>query len=293
MKGIAPILIGLFIIGVVAIAETAYLTNFVSTSQPIIRTARETEIIRGINRLEFAKQYLLKSALYSYYQASYDIARRGGYFNLTSNSYNCIPYWDVYSEEFVPDLQTNLKNAISSVFTKYIINADFEGVTIPTSFLVDISSHQTLTINSAETLKVGTEDFYTAEELFSFSQTIDGKVFNLYAIGKDIKNSTLIVEKTASSFSDLQSKLNLLQDALNVYYKPQNMQITISAENLASDESNYAARILVSLSNNSIKYPSYDFTAKTFVERGLTFNFYLLEGKSSIQQTNNCENISY
>jgi len=293
MKGIAPIIIGLFIIGVAAVAETAYLTSFISQSQPIIRTVRETEIIRGINRLEFAKQYLLKAALYSYYQASFDVAQRGGYFELVSNSYSCVPYWNIYSQEFSPDLQANLKSAISSVFTKYVAAADFESMEIPSSFIVDVSNHQTLTISSADTLKVAKEDFYTAEEIFSFSQNVDGKIFNLFTISKSTEEVVLDLEKTASSFSDLQNKLSLLQEALNANYGSQNIRITISVVNLAPDELNYAARILVLISDNSIKYPSYDFATKTFAERYVTFNFYVLEGKANIQQTNDCENISY
>jgi hypothetical protein len=103
----------------------------------------------------------------------------------------------------------------------------------------------------------------------------------------------LDLEKTAPTFSDLNSTLSLLQDALNVNYGSQNVHIAITPKNLASDELNYAARILVSITDGSIKYPSYDFATKTFAERYVTFNFYVLEGKASIQQTNDCENISY
>jgi len=291
-KGIAPLIIGVFIIGVAAIAEVAYLTSFISQAQPVIQTVRDVEIIRGINGLEFAKQYLLNAALYSYYQASYDVAKRGGNFAMESNSYNCIPYWNAYSEEFAPDFEANLKSAITSVFTKYIVTANFENLEIPTSFLVDISDHRTLTISSADTMKVEKKDFFTAEEMFSFSQKVDGKVFDLFSIAKNTEEIVLDLEKTALSFSDLQNKLNLMQDALNVNYGSQNIHITISAENLASDDVNYAARILVSISDNS-KYPSYDFATKTFDERNLVFNFYILEGKSNIIQTNICEDIAY
>lgn len=298
MKGFGPLIIGLFVIGVVMVVEIAYLTSGIAISQPIIRAVRESEIIRGINNLEFAKQYLLQSALYSYYQASYDIANRGGYSDLTSNSYNCIPYWQVYSKNYAPDLQTNLKNSISTVFTKYISTENIQDVTIPTSFLVDISNHKILTISSADTLKVGTTDFYTAEELFSFSQNVDGRVFDLFNAAQSTGDAVSKLQVVSTSYSDLSnqpgSKLELLKDALNANYLSQNMQISFSSENLATDNTNYAARILVTVTDTSNQIPSYDFTSNNFDERNLNFKFYMLLGNSNMQPpVTNCESIHY
>jgi hypothetical protein len=299
MKGQAVIILGIFVIGAVALTEFIYLSSMIQKTQPIVQIVRETEIIRGINRLEFAKQYLLKSALYSYYQASYDVANRGGFSDLSTNSYNCIPYWKIYSQDNSPDLQTNMKNFISAVFTKYITTANFEDVTIPTFFTVDISNHQTLTINSDSTLQVGSQDFYTAEELFSFSQPVDGRIFELFSIAQNVDDAVTALQKVVVLYPDLQnqpgSKLNLLQNTLNdVLYASQNVQINFQSENLGPNDFNYSARILVTITDTSAQYPAYDFTTKSLAERNLNFQFYMLLGNANVPApTNSCENINY
>lgn len=287
-------IIGLFIIAVAMITEATYLTNFIQQSEPIVRVVRETEIIRGINSLEFAKQYLLKSVLYSYYQASYDIASRGGYFNLETNSYNCIPYLNIYSSDYTPDVQSSMKDSISSIFVKYITSPDFNNVRVPTVFTVDLSNHGVLVINSDETVQVGTEDFYTAEELFSFSQPVDGKIFELYNVADNVKNSILDLQKISPTFTSFNNSLSLLQEAQNSNYESQKLQIIITSENIAPDDTNYAARILVSIVDNSQKIPSYDFSSNAFSERNIVFQFYLLEGPATVPvPTNSCANIIY
>jgi hypothetical protein len=299
MKGIAPLIIAAFVIGVAMISEIAYLTSFIAQSEPVIRIVRETEIIDGINRLEFAKQYFLKAALYSYEQASYDIAKRGGYFDITDNSFNCIPYWQIYSQSYAPDLNYNIKAAISGVFTKYIATANINGVTFPTSFAVDISNHNTMTIHSDDTMKVGTSDFYIAEEQFLFSQSVDGKIFNLFKIAQSVSDSLIKLQANTVSYSDLQqsqqgSKLDLLQSALNEQFGSSNVQVTFKSENLGPSDTSYAARILVTISDNSAQYPTYDFSTKTFDERNLNLQFYMLLGNANIPaQTNRCLNINY
>lgn len=293
-KGIAPLIVGLFILAIAAMAEITYLLNYINQSRPIIINVRETEIIRGINSLEFAKQYLLSSALYSYRQASYDVANRGGYLDLSSNSYNCVPYWRIYSQEIIPDVDSSMKDAVSSAFTKYITSANFENVKIPTSFTVDVSNHNILSVNSPDTLQVGTENLYTAEELFSFSQPTDGRVFSLFSVAQNVEQTVNEVATLSNSYSDLSNKLGLIIDAINVNYESQNLKVTYAIDNIGSNDTNYAAKILVTVTDTTSQYAAYDFQTNTFGQKNLALQFYMLEGNSNnAAPTNSCPSIIY
>src|SRR3990170_1005459 len=134
-KGIGPLAIALIGIVVAIAVEGVYLANFVIRSEFSTRVAGETLIVQSINELEFVKRALPPAATYSYYQASYYTASRGGYDSLDVQSYSCIPYWRVYTETDYPDYRTRLSSSLLSIFSEYL--RQFDKVTFP-SFTAEI-----------------------------------------------------------------------------------------------------------------------------------------------------------
>lgn len=116
-KGIAPV-VAVALIGVVAIlvVEGVFLTNFIVRMESVVRAIKEGEIILAINEMEFVKKALRQALPYSFYQASYYIAGRGGYSDFGSTpSYNCIPYWRSYATTNYPN---NYKDVIAENLLK-------------------------------------------------------------------------------------------------------------------------------------------------------------------------------
>jgi len=102
-KGVAVLAIALIGMLVAVVVEGVILVNFVFRIELSIRAAREAEIVKKINEVEFVKRGLDKTLIYSFHQASYFIGSRGGYSNFGSvPSYNCIPYWRVYDSTNYP-----------------------------------------------------------------------------------------------------------------------------------------------------------------------------------------------
>ncbi|MFQ6055346.1 MAG: hypothetical protein ACE5J3_05115, partial [Methanosarcinales archaeon] len=97
-KGIGPLAIGLIAILGVVVVGGIILTNFVFRLEFFARAARAASIIEKINEVEFVKRGLDKALIYSFHQASYAIASRGGYSDFDNvPSYNCISYWRNYT----------------------------------------------------------------------------------------------------------------------------------------------------------------------------------------------------
>jgi len=102
-KGIAPLAIALIAMLVLVGVEGVILVNFVYRMEFSIRAAKEASIVEKINEVEFVKRGLDKALIYSFHQASYFIASKGGYSDFDGvPSYNCIPYWRNYATTNYP-----------------------------------------------------------------------------------------------------------------------------------------------------------------------------------------------
>src|SRR3989304_9317513 len=184
MKGIAPLAI-LVVVGLLAV-EGVILTDLLGKTDNIVRAARETEIIRLINEMEFAKRYLSQALSYAYYQAAYELAKNCGYTDLgTANSHNCIAYWREYDTASVPNYEDNFRELFVLYFNKYGTALKSE-VKVPVyddaNFDMDTDS---ISVSANNELRVDT-DAVRVRDASEFTQKVDPNPFLLFDIGREI-----------------------------------------------------------------------------------------------------------
>ena len=93
----------------------------ISNTNTFKRAAIETEIIQGINTMEFTKRALAEALTFSFYQSYYSISNRGGYFDMADiPSYGYTPYWIVYEDVYYPeDFTDNFGSGLLSILNYY------------------------------------------------------------------------------------------------------------------------------------------------------------------------------
>jgi hypothetical protein len=123
LKG--AILAAAILIIVVLVAEGIFVTNFISRTETLQRSAREVEVITAVNVVELTKNSLHQATDYSVYQASYDIGRLGGYYptfpkQLPVEESTCIPFYRIYDNSWTPTVRQSMQNRTFEVFTQYV-----------------------------------------------------------------------------------------------------------------------------------------------------------------------------
>ncbi|OGI15985.1 hypothetical protein A3K63_01380 [Candidatus Micrarchaeota archaeon RBG_16_49_10] len=117
-KGVIGILI--FTIFVVVVIEAATIQYLLSTSYSSKATARETNIIQGINKFELNHRYLEQALKYSFYQAFRDISQDSSYLKYSvADSLYCIPYFKIYDETTITDFNSKIEESTEQYFKKY------------------------------------------------------------------------------------------------------------------------------------------------------------------------------
>lgn len=125
-KGIASIILLALVAGIGIITlEGIIVTNFVAKSETVIRTVRETAILEAANAMEFLKRSLQQAVKYTFYQTSYDVAKKGGYAYFENTNSWCfergIPYWRNYSRTFQDSesVKRNFTDSAVEIFDCY------------------------------------------------------------------------------------------------------------------------------------------------------------------------------
>lgn len=146
-KGLGP-LIAIVVIGALVV-EAVILTNFIVQTQFLQRTARETEIIRAVNTLEFTKKSLQQAFKYSVIQTISDAEKSG-----SSSS--------------------DIKNSVSEIFNNYCEKLKSKNILIPT-YAVSVNKQDDSTIFTATSIGYLTyqSDFFEINSKTSFSVVRD------------------------------------------------------------------------------------------------------------------------
>jgi hypothetical protein len=294
------------VIAIVAVAmvvilavETIFLVNYVYRLEAVVRAAKETEIIAAANAMEFAKRVLAQALDYSFYQASHDVASRGGYSSLTDiQSYNCVPYWISYTSKNFPDYLSSLENSTLKIINAYGSKLKNAGVYIPQFTESEIEENNgeiKVSIHSNNFLKIENPNFYTITDQADFTTNMSSKILRLFEIGEEIADKVYNEIESSNSFADISNKISSIQSGLNNDYSSDNVQIDlILSQNLGSSDSNFAVGILVGITDKSNSYPTYDLTEESLASRNMQLKFYVFSGKEIVQApTNECEEIVY
>jgi hypothetical protein len=293
MKGIGPLIV-LAIVGAIAL-YSLILAVVIGRTEINVRALVEKEILSAINRMEFTKREIPVAIRYSFYQASFDLANRGGY-ETFGTSYNCIPYWKVFSQNNIPNFETNFKNVFLKIFSKYTSDLSDYTLSFP-KFQVNFDKDSgKLDVFSSDNILIQNPNFYVLKEKASFTQTVDPQIFIMFDIGKEITERLSHEISSSSSYSDALQKTLTVQDEFNTKYVGQYTIILQPENNLASNENNFAFRTLVLITSSSNdKYPVFDFSQNKNIYANFKLAFYLLDGKdTSVEpQTNACEEIVY
>jgi hypothetical protein len=263
----------------------------------VIRAEKETTIIKAINMVEFAKRFVSQALAYSFNQAAYDVASRGGYFSLTDvHSLSCIPYWKEYSEEKYPDFEENLKNSILGVFDTYRAFLNSINVNVPEYEDVGISRNDddslTVSISSSENLNYKSLAF-EINDISDSKADANIKLFKLFDVGKEVSTQVANEIDAADSYSNAVDKLKDLEDSLNSVYRGNQIEVSLEpSKNLGS--SSFAIRVLVRITDKSSKLIAFNFNEGSVKERNVQLNFYVLSGKENVAtEINECKNIDY
>jgi len=297
-KGVAALIVAAFVVlAAIVVVEGIIISNYLVKSENIVRAIREEAIIQGINNVEFAKRGLSQAVLYSFNQAAYDIGTRGGYFDIpTGISYNCVPYWKIFSTSYVPnDFESELSQNVLRIFNSYGTSLDID---IPKYDSVTFDkTRNSMTLTSSGKLSYEQQDFFTVRDSANFVQSADMKIFKMFDAAEDIEGQLDSKVSSASSYPSALDAVVSVASAAGQKYSADGIQVSIQPSgNLGKDDSNFAVRILISLqdSDASGKKLVYDFSENSLQTRSLQFRYYVILGNYNIDpQTSSCGKIKY
>ena len=294
MKGIAAVIVFAFVaMAAIVVTEGVIVTNYLVRADNIVRVLKEEEVISSVNNMEYAKRGLSEAVTYSLNQASYDIGRRGGYFNPPSEtSLDCIPYWNVFGKSYAPDFKGELQANLLRIFNAY-----------GTSLGIDVPKYDTVTFDQKDSelnltssgKLTDQEDFFTVRDSANFVQSADLRIFKLYSAASDIESQLDSGVSSANSYSNALDTIQSVSSSSSQKYSTQGIQVSIQpSQNLDNSGNNFAVKILVSLTDSSKQNLVYDFNDKKLEMKSDVFTYYLLLGKSNMTlETNDCGKIAY
>src|SRR3989344_185869 len=284
MKGIGPLVV-ILIVGALAV-EGVILTDLVGRMDNIFRAARETEIVRLINEMEFAKQYLNNALSFAFYQSAYELGNSGGVSSIQSfSSHNCIPFWREYGTSTVPNYDSNLQEVLSGYMNKYGTVTKGEAV-VPVFDQVAIDRQSGIvSVRSTNELKVDSE-LAKINDVAEARQKIDDAPFLLFDVGKEISDEIGSSATSAGTYGEAVDKIKFIENKYASLYGEQGIDVSIDVENIGSSDSSYALRALVNVATKS-KYPVYN-SDKVTTEDAIKLSYYVVFGKETVTYSEPC-----
>lgn len=287
MKGVLPA------IAIAAIAFAAIIVIWgmviyflIGEHETVVRSGREMDIIKLINEMEWNKRIIPQVIKYSFYQSSYDLGTKGGYFNPDEvSSYNCIPYWRIYDNTYFPDIQENLNKTILYYMNEY---ANALGMNLPQYNISYQETDEGIAVNltSDQNLEMS-RGSATVGDRSDFATTYNYDIFKIFETGKKFveENSLLsAVENSASSCGDIKDKLSTELKSIEAN------NVELEVEEAQSDCNGHSAAIVLVKITDTQKYPVYDYSENTTTDRNMQLRFYVLVGNSQLLEakTNVC-----
>ena len=256
--------------------------------ESIVRSVREREIIKLINDMEWNKRVMPQVLEYSFYQSSYSLASKGGYFNPNEvPSYNCIPYWRIYDRTYIPDsIEENLNKTFIAYMNEYA-NALRLGLPRYDVQYQEDGDNVVVSITSSENLEME-RGIAKVEDESDFTGKFNVNIFKLFEKGKNFVDE----DKISSAVQNSLGACNEIKDTITSELKQiENDGIEFKIMDAQSDcNGNAAAVILVKISGAE-KYPVYDYIENTTSLRNVQLKFYIVAGNSELisPETNPCE----
>lgn len=288
MKGMAPIAIAAIALLAITLIYGIVIHWFIGEHESVVRSVRERDIIKLINEMEWGKRIIPQVLEYSFYQSSYSLASKGGYFDSNEvASYNCIPYWRIYDDTYFPD---SLEDNLNKTFIKYLNEyANALRINFPRYEITyqEEDDGITVVLEGAENLELE-RGIAKVEDESDFTGKFNINVFQLFETGKEFVNKDTIssaVKNSANSCEEIKSKL------ASELEKLESDGIELEIENVQADcKGNAAAIVLVKISDTG-EYPVYDYDENTTELRNVQFRFYVVAGNSQLleAETNICE----
>ena len=300
-KGIGPfsiLLIGMF--GLIMVSGVVFI-SFFNRSNISKRAAMEVNIIDGINKVELSKISLTQSLKNSFYQSSYLVSDQGGYYNLEkTDCYDCIPYWRIYDSIEFPEYEKNLETTTLHFFNKYA--KSFKGeVDIPEYNSVDLSgSSGKTTIKAVAAEALGLKrPMVEINEGLEIVADAEPRTLRLFEIGKkEFLDDDILGKKIPDSatYNEAMDKIHNLGGELNegipgkTGYNSEDIEIRLTPSKiyvLDGDESKFALRYLVEITDNSQEYPVYDYLTKKTDYKKIGLKFYVVVGNYEFEPDKN------
>ena len=262
----------------------------IGENESVVRSVREREIIKLINDMEWNKRVMPQVLEHSFYQASYSLASKGGYFNSNEvPSLDCVPYWKIYDKIYLPE---NIEENFNKTFIKYLNDyANALRLSLP-RYNINYQENDNgifVTLTSDENLEME-RGIAKIEDESDFSGQFDTNVFKLIEKGKsfinDDKVSFAVKNSLGVSCEEIRDKIK------NEVKQLESEGIEFDVEDVQTDcGGQVAAKILVKITDIT-KYTVYDYIEKTTNLRNIQLKFYIITGNSELinVETTVCKN---
>jgi len=262
----------------------------IGENESVVRSVREREIIKLINDIEWNKRTMPQVLEYSFYQSSYSLASKGGYYDSNEvPSFNCVPYWKVYDKTYLPE---NIEENFNKTFLKYLndyANALRLGLPLYKIGYQENDNGIFVELTSDENLEME-RGIAKVEDESDFSGQFNVNIFKLVEKGKDFikedKISSLVKNSLGASCEEIKNKVMAEVKQLETE------GIELDVEDVQTDcGGQVAAKILVKISDIG-QYPVYDYIENTTELRSIQLKFYIMTGNSELinAETSVCEN---
>lgn len=284
MGPMAPIAIIIFVVFMLLIAEVAFFQRLFTREQSTKITARETNIIQGINKFEMVLRSLEQSFEYSFYQASSEVLKNGGHTDISEvDSLNCIPYLEVYGDYTSPDFIGNAEDLTEKYLREYSYELMDDDISIP-EFEVDIIEDSLYTRFSAAPdgevqliregkLEISDDSVISIRDTYFFQiQNFGTKVIEEGYIGEILRSSI--------DYSDFENRLSEKEAEIesdeNLPLYP--IELSLTSDNLISNHTHFVARVLVEISNQR-EFPVYNYRTNSNEMEPMELKYYIVVSK--------------
>ncbi len=300
-------------VSLLAIAVIALLSSFaiggiighglVTQTKYFKRIAAESEILESINWITSIKNALRDALEYAFYQSSFAVGNRGGYYDLSAvHSYRCVPYWREYDDTNYPTEYTaNLESALLDVLNEYASELTYEIATLSYNS-VDVEFENGMATIEATTEKIelrGDTAYgsYTIDDAANLKADIETKFSRLFEIGKenfvdDDKIGKAIAGAVDgfvcdSAQDDVRSAVeDAISDLESSFdYSNEDISVSLQIANVVFNpdcNSEVAVGVLVKITDETNQYRVYDSVAEESGMRNIALKFYVLSGNYEI-----------
>lgn len=280
-KGIAPIAIVAIVMLALVLVWGVSIYFFIGEHETVVRSSREREIIKLINEMEWVKRLMPQVLEYSFYQSNYFLASNGDYYDSTAvASYNCVPYWRIYDETYLPDLKENLNKTLIKYMNDY---AAALRISLP-DYEIDYQDEDgatVVTIKSDGNLKLE-RGIARVEDNPEFTFKSDTNIFQLFETGKEFVEEDKILSAILAAGTSCDGQKDRIADELQ-RLDTDTIHLEFDKENDIQIDCNghAAARVLVEIKDTE-KHPVYDYKENTTSLRSMQLNFYVISGNANL-----------